>query len=61
MLAISMTLYIRLKHMEIVAEIFVIPRNMSFAVLRSSLFIHIRFSDDIYGRTFYRYSLFILH
>ena len=51
----------RLKHMKIVVEIFVIPRNMSFAVKRSSLLIHIRFSDDIYSRTFYRRSLFIMH
>ena len=50
-----------LNHMKIVAEIFVIPRNMSFAVLRSSLLIHIRFSDDIYSRTFYKYSFFIMH
>ena len=60
-----MTLYIkfsiRLKDMKVVAEIFVIYRNMSFAVLRSSLLIHIRLSDDIYSRTFYRYSLFIMH
>ena len=46
------------KHTKIVAEIFVIPRNMSFAVFRASLLIHIRFSDDIYSRTFHRYSLF---
>ena len=51
----------RLKHMKIVAEIFVIPRNMSFAVKRSSLLIHIRFSDYIYSRTFYKHSLFIMH
>ena len=50
--------FIRLKDMKIVAEIFVIPRNMSFAVLRSSPLIHIMLSDDIYSRTFYRYSLF---
>ena len=37
MLALNMEFYIRLKHVKIVAEIFVIPRNMSFAVLRSSL------------------------
>ena len=61
MLALYMKFSIRLKHMKIVAEIFVIPRNMSFAVLRSSLLIHIRFSNDIYSRTFYRYSLFIMH
>ena len=61
MLTIYMKFYIRLKHMEIVAEIFVIPRNVSFADLRSSLLIHVRFSDDIYSRTFYRYSLFIMH
>ena len=42
MLALYMKFSIRLKHMKIVAEIFVIPRNMSFAVLRSSLLIHIR-------------------
>ena len=30
-----MTFSNRLKHMKIVAEIFVIPRNMSFAVLLS--------------------------
>ena len=51
----------RSKHMKIVAEIFVIPRNLSFAVLRASLLIPIRFSDDIYGRTFFKYSLFIMH
>ena len=60
MLALYMNFSSRLKHMKKVAEIFVIPRNMSFAVLRSSLLIHIRFSDDIYSRTFYRYSLFIM-
>ena len=49
-----MNISVRLKHMKIVAEIFVIPRYMPFAVLRSSLLIHIRFSDDIYSRTFYR-------
>ena len=53
--------FIRLKYMKVVAEIFVIPRNMSLAVLRSSLLIHFRFSDDIYSRAFYRYSLFIMH
>ena len=47
MLTLYMKFSIRLKHMKIVAEIFVIPRNMSFAVLRSSLLIYIRFSDDI--------------
>ena len=47
MLVLYMTFSIRFKHMKIVAEIFVIPRNMSFAVLRSLLLIHIRFSDDI--------------
>ena len=61
MLALYMKFSIRLKHMKIVAEIFVIPRNMSFAVLRSSLLIRIKFSGDIYSRTFYRYSLFIMH
>ena len=60
MLALYMKFYIRLKHKKIVAEIFVIPRNMSFAVFLSSLLIHIRFSDDIYSRTFYRHSLFIM-
>ena len=54
MFVIYMKFSNRLKHMKIVAEIFVIPRNMSFAVLRSSLLIHIRFSGDIYSRTFYR-------
>ena len=38
------------KHMKIVAEIFVIPRNLSFAVLWSLLLIHTRFSNDIYSR-----------
>ena len=47
--------------MEIVAEMFVIPRNMSFAVLKASLLFHIRFSDDMNSRTFYKYSLFIMH
>ena len=61
MLVLYMKFSNRSKHMKIVAEIFVIPRNMSFAVLRSSLLIHIRFSDDIYSRKFYRYSLFIMH
>ena len=61
MLTLYMKFFIRLKDMKIVAEIFVIPRNMSFAVLRSSPLIHIRLSDDIYSRTFYRYSLFIMH
>ena len=61
MLALYMKFSIRLKHMKIVAEIFVIPINMSFAVLRSSLLFHIRFSEDIYSRTFYRYSLFIMN
>ena len=61
MLALYMKFSIRLKHMKIVAELFVIPRNMSFAVLLSSLLIHIRFSDDIYSRIFYRYSLFVIH
>ena len=51
----------RSKHMKIVAEIFVIPRIMSFAVLWSSLLIHIRYRDDIYSRTFYKHSLFIMH
>ena len=61
MLALYMKFSICLKHMKIVAEIFVIPRNKLFAVLRSSLLIHTRFNDDIYSRTFYRYSLFIMH
>ena len=53
--------FLYLKAHEIVAEVFLIPRNMSFAVLWSSLLIHIRFSDDIYSRAFYKYSLFIMH
>ena len=61
MLALYMKFSIRLKHMKIVAEIFVIHRNLSFAVLRSSLLIRIKFVGDIYSRTFYRYSLFIMH
>ena len=61
MLALYIKSSIRLKHMKIVAELFVIPRNTSFAVLRSSLLIRIRFSDDIYRRTFYRYSIYIMH
>ena len=61
MLTLYMKFFIRLKDMKIVAEIFVIPGNMSFAVLRSSPLIHIRLSDDKYSRTFYRYSLFIMH
>ena len=61
MLSIYMKFSFRLNHMKIVAEIYVIPRNMSFAVLQLSLLIHIRFSDDIYSRTFYRCSLFIMH
>ena len=61
MLILYMKFSNRLKHMEIEAKIFVMPRNMSFAVLRSSLLIHIRFSDDIYSRTFYKHSLFIMH
>ena len=59
-LALYMKFSSRLKQMKIVTEICVIPRNMSSAVLRSSLSIHIRFSNDIYSRTFYRYSLFIM-
>ena len=51
----------RSKHIEIVAEIFVIPQNMSFAILRASLLIHIRFSDDIYSRTFYKYIKLIVN
>ena len=51
----------RSKHMKILAEIFVIPRNMSFAVKRSSLLIYIRLRDDIYSRTFYKHNLFIMH
>ena len=53
----------RQKHIncKIVAEIFVIPRNMSFAVLPATLLIHIRFNDDIYSKTFYNYNLFSLH
>ena len=54
MLAIYIKFSIRYKHMKIMTEIFVIPRKLSFAVLRSSLLIHIRFSGDIYSRTFYR-------
>ena len=50
MLTLYMKCFIRLKNMEIVAEIFVIPRNMSFAVLRSSPLIQLRLSDDIYRR-----------
>ena len=61
MLVLYMKFSDRLKHMKIVAEIFVIPRNMSFAVLRASFLIHIGFSDDVYSRTFYKYSLFIMH
>ena len=61
MLPIYMKFFIRLKHMKIAAEILVIPRKMSLAVLRSSLLIHIRLGDDINSRTFYRYSLFIMH
>ena len=53
------------KHIKIVAEIFVIPWNMSFADLWASLLIHIRFSDDIYSSTFYKYikdiQMFLLH
>ena len=61
MLSIYVKIFIRLKHMKIVAEILVIPRKMSFEFLRSSLLIHISFSDDIYSRTFYKYSLLIMH
>ena len=61
MLALNMEFCIRSKHVKIVAEIFVIPRNMSFAVLPSSLLLRIRFNDDKYSRTFYKYSLFIIH
>ena len=61
MFALYVKFFIHLKHMKIVAEIFVIPRSMPFAVLQSSLLIHIRFSDDIYSRTFYRHSLYIMH
>ena len=61
MMVLYMKFSNRLNHMKIVAEIFVIPRNMSFAVLRSPLLIHIRFSGDINSRTFYKYSFFIMH
>ena len=60
-MVLYMKFSIRSKHMKIVAEIFVIPRNMSFAGLRSSLLFQIWFSDDIYSRTFYKYSIFIMH
>ena len=60
MLTLYMKFSSRLKHMKTVAIICVIPRNMSVAVLRSSLLIHIRFSEDIYSKSFYRYSLFIM-
>ena len=43
----------RSKHMKIVAENFIIPRNISLAILQSPLFIQIRLSDDISSRTFY--------
>ena len=59
MLILYMKSFNRLKHMEKVADIFVIPRNMPFAVLRSPLLIHIRFSNAIYSISFYKYSLFI--
>ena len=61
MLVLYMKFSNRLKHMKIVADIFVFPSNMSFAVLLSSLLIHIRFSDDIYIRPSYTHSLFIMH
>ena len=61
MLVLYYDVFLKLKAHEIAAEIFLIPRNMSFAVLWSSLLIHIRFSDDIYSRAFYKYSLFIMH
>ena len=61
MLVLYYDVFLQLKAHEIVAEIFFIPGNMSFAVLWSSLLIHIRFSDDIYSRAFYKYSLFIMH
>ena len=51
----------RLKHIKMMPEINVIPRNMAFAVLRSSFLIHIRFSYYIYSRTFYKHSLVIMH
>ena len=37
MLAVYYDVFLQLKAHEIVAEIFLIPRNMSFAVLWSSL------------------------
>ena len=61
MLALYMKFCNLLKHVKVVAEIIVIPRSMSFAVLRSSFLIHITFSDDVYSRKFYSYSLFIMH
>ena len=65
MLALYMKFSNLFKHVkvvaEVVAEIIVIPRNMSFAVLRSSFLIHITFSDDVYSRKFYSYSLYIMH
>ena len=61
MLVLYYDIFLQLKAYEIVAEIFLIPRNMSFAVLWLSLLIHIRFRGDIYSRAFYKYSLFIMH
>ena len=61
MLVLYYDVFLCLKAHEIVAEIFLIPRNMSVAVLWSSLLIHIRFGNDIYSRTFYKNSLFIMH
>ena len=61
MLVLYNVVFLYLKAHKIVAEIFLIPRNMSFAVLWSSLLYYIRFNDDIYSRAFYKYSLFIMH
>ena len=61
MLVLYYDVFYQLKAHEIEAEKYLIPRNMSFAVLWSSLLIHSRFSFDIYSRTFYEYSLSIMH
>ena len=61
MLVLYYDVFLSLKAHAIVAETFLISRNMSFAVVCSSLLIHIRFGDDIYSRAFYKYSLFIMH
>ena len=42
---------IRSKNMKLEAEIFIVPRNLPFAVLGALLLLHTRFRGDIYSKT----------